>query len=283
MAWFKVDDGFWSHPKTLALSSDAIALWLRAGTWSCQQLTDGVIPTHALVMFGPVSSASGELVEVGYWHEHETGFEFHDWADYQEESGKVKARRAAARERMRAVRGKREDGSQERSREHKANVRENFAGSSPNPDPTRPDPTRPTSNEVSLSTSDADASDEPEFSADVERLCQTLSQLVRANGHKGNVTKQWRVECDRLIRIDEFAPQQIDWVMRWACNDSFWLPNIQSMPKLRAKFTQLKAKALQEHQERTGGRAPTRTEQNLSVVQRLAAQEAEEARLEINA
>ena len=34
MAWFKVDDGWWSHPKILQLSDSAQALWMRAGSWS---------------------------------------------------------------------------------------------------------------------------------------------------------------------------------------------------------------------------------------------------------
>ena len=154
MAWFKVDDGFWSHPKTLALSNDAIALWLRSGTWSCQQLTDGLIPHHALAMFGIPAAAVGELVDVGYWEPATDGYLFHDWAEYQEASEKVKERRTAARNRMKAVRANNERTKSERSQP----VRDVFAESSPNPDPTRPDPTRPTtSNEVVPKTHGAKA------------------------------------------------------------------------------------------------------------------------------
>jgi hypothetical protein len=147
MAWFKVDDGFWSHPKTLALSNDAVALWVRAGTWSCQQLTDGFIADHALPMFGNWPKAVAELVEVGYWDRdsERVGHVFHDWSDYQEESEKVKARREAARERMKAVRANGERTKHERSSERAPNV----SRSSLNPDPTRPDPTRPVSKDTS--------------------------------------------------------------------------------------------------------------------------------------
>jgi len=143
MAWFKVDDGFWSHPKTLRLTPDAIALWVRAGAWSCQQLTDGLIEHHVLAMFGSNSSVAAELVDAGYWEEDPAGFVFHDWADYQEASGVVKARRTAARERMKAVRANKTRTKPERASEQAANVRDVFAKSSLNPDPTRPDPTRP--------------------------------------------------------------------------------------------------------------------------------------------
>lgn len=141
MTWLKVDDSFWSHPKTMMLSADAIALWVRAGSWSCQQLTDGLISDRSLPLFGAPASAVDELVGVGFWNEVDGGYEFHDWDDYQEKSETVKDRRAKARERMRAVRANRERTMHERSVEQNAK----FAGSSLNPDPTRPDPTRPSS------------------------------------------------------------------------------------------------------------------------------------------
>jgi hypothetical protein len=127
MAWFKVDDGFWSHPKTLSLTAPALALWVRAGSWSCQQLTDGFIPVPALPMLGGVRRNADELVQVGYWDRADGGWVFHDWEDYQEASEVVKKRRRDARERMRNVRANKAGTSQE--------VRST---------PTRPDPTRPT-------------------------------------------------------------------------------------------------------------------------------------------
>lgn len=151
MSWFKVDDGFWSHPKTLALPPAAIALWVRAGAWSCQQLTDGFVPDHALVMFGPlVGQEHADLVAVGYWDRDDErgGYVFHDWDEYQESSSVVKKRRADARERMRIARDKKR-GSGERSQGVRANNTRTFADGSREVriTPTRPDPTS-TSNEV---------------------------------------------------------------------------------------------------------------------------------------
>lgn len=154
MAWFKVDDGFWSHPKTVACGTEAIALWVRAGAWSCQQLTDGVVPDYVLPMFQSSTDVADRLVDVGYWRRVEGGYSFHDWGEYQEDSVKVKERRKAARDRMRAARDARskKGGSQDvhanndgTDYEQDAHVRDLFADCSPNPDPTRPDPTRPTS------------------------------------------------------------------------------------------------------------------------------------------
>ncbi|GAA4175938.1 hypothetical protein [Gryllotalpicola koreensis] len=99
MPWFKIDDAFWSHPKTLRLSPEAVALWVRAGTYASQNRTDGVIDAHILPVFGGVSGASQELIDAGLWEPHERGFVFHDWDDYQPSKADIDARREADRAR----------------------------------------------------------------------------------------------------------------------------------------------------------------------------------------
>lgn len=101
--------------------------------------------------------------------------------------------------------------------------------------------------EKRVSTSDADATDGGSFSDDVHRLCDLLAELVRANGHKvGTVGTTWHQACDRLIRLDGYTPEQIEWIARWATTDEFWAGNIRSMSTLRDKFSTLKARALNE-------------------------------------
>ena len=97
--------------------------------------------------------------------------------------------------------------------------------------------------------SDADASDgEETFSDEVKKLSTDLGALVKANGHPvGVIGVTWWRACERLIRIDGYTPEQIDWVMRWATANEFWSSNIRSMPKLREKFSELKARALAEN------------------------------------
>lgn len=198
MAWFKVDDGWWSHPKTLQLSDGSVSLWTRAGSWACQHLTDGFVPTSAIRTLGGTPKFAHELVKVGYWETADGGWVFHDWADYQEPSETVKKRRADARERMRAVRANKTrtegGGSQE--------VRST---------PTRPDPTRPVSRvskEAPGGTTDAEP---PQFCSlhwvtpsvgpcpqcgDARRI---HAAWVRAQKNKptvpGIVTADYSVEC----------------------------------------------------------------------------------------
>src|SRR6218665_2786899 len=93
MAWFKIDDTWWAHPKTLELTPAAIALWVRAGSWAAQQLTDGHIPTHVLPIFSAGPEIVAELVTVGYWDTVPDGWKFHDWDEYQPTRDEVHSRR----------------------------------------------------------------------------------------------------------------------------------------------------------------------------------------------
>ena len=95
MSWFKIDDGFWSHPKILALSPEAIALWVRAGSWCSQQLTDGEVKRHVTPLFMAGPEAISELVEVGLWDSIPTGYQFHDWLEYQPSRESVLSERAS--------------------------------------------------------------------------------------------------------------------------------------------------------------------------------------------
>jgi hypothetical protein len=101
--WFKVDDNFYHHPKWLGASDAAIALWTRAGAWSAQVLTDGVIPPVAFAEVRLDRAVADDLVKRGLW-EHgggDDGYRFHDWTEYQPDRVTVLARRKADRERRR--------------------------------------------------------------------------------------------------------------------------------------------------------------------------------------
>lgn len=100
MSWFKVDDGFWSHPKVLGLSAEAIALWVRAGSYSGKHLTDGYIGREVLLLLRSDETYAIELVDAGLWTKAVNGFHFHDWADYQDTREMVEKRRESWRTRQ---------------------------------------------------------------------------------------------------------------------------------------------------------------------------------------
>lgn len=110
MSWFRVDDGFWSNPKTRRLPPGAVALWVRAGSYCCQHLTDGFVDEHDLPMLQGKPADVDALVEQGIWRPVEGGWTFHDWHDYQETKETILARREAYRTRQRRFREKRGSG-----------------------------------------------------------------------------------------------------------------------------------------------------------------------------
>lgn len=95
MAWFKVDDRLYSHPKWLATPPSARGLWVTAGSWVADHEQDGVIPRHALGLFGHRTRDAQALVEAGLWREVEGGWKFNNWTEYQPTSAELSQKRAA--------------------------------------------------------------------------------------------------------------------------------------------------------------------------------------------
>lgn len=97
MTWFRVDDSFAFHAKIVAAGNAALGLWVRAGAWSSQQLTDGFVPTHMVPSLGNRAQATA-LVKAGVWLDEEGGYRFHDWLNYQPSAAEVEADRASKHE-----------------------------------------------------------------------------------------------------------------------------------------------------------------------------------------
>lgn len=138
MPWFKVDDALATHDKVLAAGNAAMGLWVRAGAWSAQHLTDGFVPLHAVKLLGNVGQARA-LVTAGLWVEADKGYRFHEWHDYQPTREKVEADRREARDRMQRLRKGKKGSAEVRANngERSAEVR--------NPEVRDPVPSRPLS------------------------------------------------------------------------------------------------------------------------------------------
>lgn len=85
MTWFKVDDKLHSHSKTrkvLAEAPAALALWVVAGSWSSDNLTDGFVPDHQLPWLIPAGAEdmARQLVAARFWKRVKGGYRFHEWA-----------------------------------------------------------------------------------------------------------------------------------------------------------------------------------------------------------
>lgn len=103
---FQVDGDFYDHPKAIGLSDPATALWVRAGSYSANKLTDGFIAEHVLALLSSSpEDASRELVERGLWRRVKGGYKFHQWDKRNLTRARVEAEKSSDRQRKRRSRG----------------------------------------------------------------------------------------------------------------------------------------------------------------------------------
>ena len=99
--------------------------------------------------------------------------------------------------------------------------------------------------EQSSSSAKLPASAEPPRE-DVEELCTRLRDHVARNTDKPpTISARWRTEARLLLDKDGIEFDEAVRVLDWCQQDSFWMPNILSMPKFREKFAQLQIKSRQ--------------------------------------
>lgn len=247
MPWFNVDDGFAFHRKTVRAGNAALGLWVRAGSWCAQQLTDGHVPAEMVEVLGTQSQAN-RLVSAGLWFESEDGYQFHEWTD----SGRNPSRSEVL------LRRKKEAEKKARARQSKSEQSQVGSGGPPGtpggvpggvPEgirSTTPLPSTPTKKKTSSSSRRLSPPRE-----DVDQLCVLLADRIEANKLKRpDITEGWRTEARLLLDRDQRDPAQAARLIEWATNDDFWSANILSMPKFRKQYDQLLIKARREHQHR---------------------------------
>lgn len=83
-----------------------MGLWVIAGSWSGDQLTDGFIPKHMLDVLGGKPSDATALVAAGLWEECPGGWVFHCWQDQNPTRSEVDEVREKERQKKAAWRAK---------------------------------------------------------------------------------------------------------------------------------------------------------------------------------
>jgi ribosomal protein S16 len=110
MTWFKVDDKLHDHQKVRRAGKAAMGVWVMAGSWAADNLTDGFIPAAVLSRWGTTKDAN-QLVAAELWEparrDGEDGWQFHDWGEYQPVKKQVEEQRKVNAERLRKWREKR--------------------------------------------------------------------------------------------------------------------------------------------------------------------------------
>lgn len=114
------------------------------------------------------------------------------------------------------------------------------------------DPSLLTTNSLLLATNSTHpATSTNEVRDDVMSLCRLLSDLMVSNGDKEpRITQAWMDAARLMLDKDGRDYEASHRLLRWALNDSFWKANIQSMPKFRDKFDQLRHDANRKLEQR---------------------------------
>ncbi|SDJ74810.1 hypothetical protein [Streptomyces indicus] len=140
MAWVRISDDFYDHPKCDAAGALGTALWVAGLAWSNRNLTDGFIPRRSALRLLDFEDAAEavryaehhagsnavthdvdhedlapliarfavrRLVMAGLWEEVEGGFRIHDYLDYQKSAEQIEGERKSSAARQKAFRDRR--------------------------------------------------------------------------------------------------------------------------------------------------------------------------------
>lgn len=187
MVWFKVDDNLAFHHKAMAAGNPAIGMWVRAGSFCAQQLTDGFVPDHMVPTLGTKALAA-KLVAAGLWHRVRNGFQFHEWETYQPTKSEVEKKRAEARDRM----GR----NRQNSRVGSSDVRANTERTS---DAVTPTPSRPVPTHAAAAASEPAGSSSDALPGDVEILRSKLAAYTALANLRFDISAANIAELQALI------------------------------------------------------------------------------------
>lgn len=168
MAWVRLSDDFYDHPKFDKAGTLGIALFTAGLAWANRNLSDGFIPRKAalrLLDFEDVVEAVRNadrngvtnalhnddltpaitrgavqaLVDAGLWHVEEDGYRIHDYLDYQASKEQIEAGRESNAARQKAWRERRKAEKQAQkngeSNESRNGVTNGGVTGAPNPNP----------------------------------------------------------------------------------------------------------------------------------------------------
>jgi hypothetical protein len=234
MTWFKVDDKFHSHNKVrkvLAEEPIALALWVVAGSWSSDNLTDGFVPDHQLPWLIPVGAEllAQRLVTAGLWKRVRAGYQFHEWATNGDGTKRNPTKKEVEEERRKKAEAGRmggvASGKVRSTRQARASAPAKAHSEAPASLLVEP-PTRPgTSNEVPRSSPSDSRAPDPEGFEEFWRMYPPRRNSSKADARKAYVRalKAGADPADILTGAKAYAEDRRDQDQQFTAHAATWL------------------------------------------------------------
>lgn len=229
MVWFNVDDGLTTSPKVLSIPRDVrlqvMGLWVMAGSWCGQHLTDGEVPEFMLAEWGADVSHGTALVDAGLWRKTARGYRFHAWDEYQQSRADVEAKREHDRARKQAYREKvlmRRQGVPEGQTGDNAGTDSGIQAESSPPIPTLPSPTKPTLLSDEAAKRGRTIPDPFMVTLDMRAWAAEKAPLVQVDQSTERFVDYWRAKTGK-------DATKKDWIATWRN----WLRNDQERAEQR--------------------------------------------------
>ena len=228
--WVKVEANMVDHPKMIGISGEAKWSLLEMILYSQSHLTDGFIDQRVasrkwseeaigeLLSNDPVNPSISKI---------DGGYQIHNYTDYQRSAEEVEGIRA-----VKSAAGKKSGEVRRAKAEQKRTEREQNANK------TEPDTEAYTDTDTEISNNLKDVARERH---DVQILCETLADLIVANGSKKpTIGKSWLDAARLLLDSDERDLQDALSLLKWSQQHDFWKSNILSMPTFRKQYDKLR-------------------------------------------
>ena len=203
MTWFKVDDKLHDHRKSRRAQKSAMGVWVLAGSWCMDNLSDGFVPESVLSRGGTRRDAA-KLVDALLWEtaekDGENGWQFCNWHAFQPSKAEVESEREATKERVRKWRESKKSNAVTNGVTNSVVTPEVRA---PRPDPTRPDPSKregaPRAHQLpdTFRPSDKHQSLAAEKGVDLRAEWPKFCDYHRS---KGSTMKDWSAALNNWIR-----------------------------------------------------------------------------------
>ena len=201
MTWFKIDDGFHSHPKILTVGNAAAGLFVRLGSYCSQHSTDGVVPAMLAKAYGTRGELQ-RLVACGLVVGHPDGWVIPDFLEYNPSAAETAAKRqvrADAGRRGGLASGRARQANEEPNGEANASAR---GEAELNPVPSRPDPNTLTSSSVLTAVPDPPVDDDDyEKALDIVVAAKVAGyRMAKPNAYKHATRLNTHLEDGEVMR-----------------------------------------------------------------------------------